>query len=398
MRIGVDNFDSNRLTEALQFRMMTKSTLAREIEASPAAIASYLASSRKPSPEAFEKISRVLDLPKKFFLAPSGSVGLESSVKQWRSISNPRKSDRLRGESLLSWQVEIYSIFREIFDLPRFELYDVLPQFGVPDDFREITNEHIEDAAKKLRDYWKMGEMPINNLLRTAEKSGIVVGEFNLKVPQLDAVSTFFNGVPYVLLNTFKQSGARARFDLAHEIGHLILHRSVTKEDLCGDDGKAIYDRLEEQAHWFAGALLLPAERFANDLWAPTFRCFEDMKAKWKVSIQAMMHRAHDLNLITDKQYNWLNIALSKKKARIIEPLDDVITRESIRLFPKCFERYEQDCGRCQMLDLVNQLPFSERVTEELCGLGFGYFDGLRSEGHADRDNLITVDFKLPRS
>jgi Zn-dependent peptidase ImmA (M78 family) len=270
----------------------------------------------------------------------------------------------------------------------------VLPQFDIPSDFREITNDDIENAARKLRDHWKLGEIPINNLLRTAERAGIVVGEFNLKVPQLDAVSTLYNGVPYVLLNTFKQSGSRARFDLAHEIGHLILHRSLTREDLSGEDGKGIYDRLEEQAHWFAGALLLPPERFSNDLWAPTFRCFEELKAKWKVSIQAMMHRAHDLNLITEKQYNWLNIAISKKNARSVEPLDDVIKRESIRLFPKCFERYGQDCGKVQLLDLVDRLPFAKKVAEELCGLGVGYFDGLRADGQADAENLIRINFR----
>ncbi len=398
MRIGVESFDPKRLEEALKFRMMAKSALAKEIGKTPSAVVTYLTDTRKPSPETFERICLALGQPKKFFLTPPKSQDFEKTLKQWRSLSNPRKSDRLRGESLLSWMVEIHSTFREIFDLPRFGLLDDWAQFELPADFRENTHDVIERAAKKLREAWNLGETPINNLMRTAEKAGIVVGQFNLNVPQLDAVSTIYNGIPYVLLNTFKQSGSRARFDLAHEIGHLILHRSVTPEDLAGVAGRGIYEKLEEQAHWFAGALLLPANRFTNDLWAPTFRCFEEMKAKWKVSIQAMMHRAHDLDLITDKQYNWLNIAVSKKNARTVEPLDDVITRESIRLFPKCFERYEQDCGRSQLLDLVDGFPFSETVSEELCGLPAGYFASLRDDGQFEKENLITVDFRGSRT
>lgn len=396
MRIGVQNFSPDRLAEALKFGLVTKSKLAEEIGKTPSLITNYLSGNRAPSPETFEKMCEVLKQPRKFFLSPPLTNEADPALMNWRSLSKKRLADRLRGESLLRWVIETHLVFENIFDLPRFDLASQFDQFDLPEDFRKINTDHIESAAEKLREIWGLGDLPIRNLLRTAEKAGIVVGTFNLNVQQLDAVSTYYKGTPYVLLNTFKQSGSRGRFDLAHEIGHLILHRGVTENDLKGNCGKAIYDRMEDEAHRFAGALLLPKGRFTNDFWAPTFKCFEDMKAKWKVAIQAMMHRASDLKLITKEQYNWLYIAVSKRKMRIVEPLDEVILREKIRLFPKCFERYEEDYGKSGVIDLVERLPFADETLEELCGLEDAYFSNLRNnpEVDPDSDNLVRFEFR----
>src|SRR3546814_6566541 len=40
----------------------------------------------------------------------------------------------------------------------------------------------------------------------------------------VDAFSCWRNGQPFVFLNTFK-SAERSRFDAAHELAHLVLHR-----------------------------------------------------------------------------------------------------------------------------------------------------------------------------
>ncbi len=393
MRIGVVNFDPMRLAQALDFKLKTKAALAKSIGASTSVLACYLNGSRKPSPENFEKIADALEFPKKFFLTPQALDGYNESLKLWRSLSSRKTADTRKGEVIMSWMAEIHRIFNAVFDLPIYKMNEEIDSWGLPSDISQITVDVAEDAASRVRACWNLGKLPIKNLLRTVEKAGIVVGRFNLNVPQLDAVSTFYKGRPYILLNSFKESGCRARFDLAHEIGHLVLHRHVSKEDFSGENGKEIYQKLEQQAHWFAGALLLPADRFTSDFWAPTFQCFVDMKEKWKVSIQAMIRRGLTLELLTENQYNWLNIAISKKKARQVEPLDDKITPERIRLFPKCFERYEEEFGIESMPELLEKLPFPKDILVELMSLNDNDIERFINGQSKNKENIIYIDF-----
>ena len=395
MRVGVENFVPERLKQALDFRFKTKATVAKEINVTSSSLTSYINGRRRPSPESFEKMVEYLKLPKKFFLKGNCLEGYDDTLKQWRSISNKRLADSKRGEVVLSWLIESHRIFDKVFTLPRFELGSEIDSWNLPTEIGDITDDVAEDAANRVREYWSLGKLPIRNLVRTAEKGGVVVGKFNLNVPQLDAVSTNFEGRPYVLLNSFKQSGCRARFDLAHEIGHLVLHRHVSEEDLSGANGKAIYRKLEEQAHWFAGALLLPADRFTSDFWAPTYQCFIDMKEKWKVSIQAMIRRGLGLDLLTPNQYNWLNIAISKKGARQIEPLDEKIRPETIRLFPKCFERYEEDFGVTALSEVIENIPFSIPIITELFELDPSEIERIQRADRPVNDNLVHFDFRL---
>ena len=71
-------------------------------------------------------------------------------------------------------------------------------------------------------------------------------------------------GRPLILLSADKDSGYRSRFDLAHEIGHLVLHRHIQRTT-----DSARHKLMEQQAHHFAGEFLLPAETFASEVLVP---------------------------------------------------------------------------------------------------------------------------------
>lgn len=394
MRIGVENFEPQRLSEALNYKMISMSALAKAANVTPASITSYLNASRKPSPEAFYAICKALGFCANFFLKSNNVRRTISTLKQWRSISSAHKSDRNKGEVLLQWISDIHTRFLHDFPLPT---CDILSPTGLSSKFpdcRNISSEDIERAALDLRSIWGFGELPIRNLVRPAERAGFVIGRYNLNVSQLDAVSTVIDSTPYVLLNSLKQSGCRSRFDLAHEIGHIVLHRGVVEEDFRGKAGINFYKRVESQAHRFAGALLIPADRFRNDFWAPTIQCFIDMKAKWHISIQALIRRAHDLDLITEKQYEYLQIAVHKKNIKTQEPLDDEIPIETVRLFPKCFERYEEKFGLTKVFELIQEFNLPISVIEELCGVENKFIHSIEKARDSSLDNLIEVNFR----
>jgi Zn-dependent peptidase ImmA (M78 family) len=65
-------------------------------------------------------------------------------------------------------------------------------------------------------------------------------------------------GPQLVLLSANQDNGYRSRFDLAQELGQLILHRGIERPT-----DRERYNELELQANRFAGAFRLPAETFA---------------------------------------------------------------------------------------------------------------------------------------
>lgn len=113
-------------------------------------------------------------------------------------------------------------------------------------DCKEDTDP--EAAARILREKWGMGERPIRNMVHLLESKGIRVFSLAENTKTVDAFSMWRNDVPYVFLNTTK-TAERSRFDAAHELGHLVLHKHG------GPQGGRI---VEDQANQFASAFLMP--------------------------------------------------------------------------------------------------------------------------------------------
>ena len=117
---------------------------------------------------------------------------------------------------------------------------------------------------------------------------------------------------------------------MAHELGHIVLHPwSEDIETLSKEEFKA----RERQANMFASAFLLPRDNFSKDvLQYPTdLKFYLFLKKKWKVSIQAMMYRTRQLNIISANQYQYMMRQVSKNGWRTKEP-DDIpgVLNESI--------------------------------------------------------------------
>ena len=96
------------------------------------------------------------------------------------------------------------------------------------------------------------------------QSKGFVIAKLKIRTKKVDAFSTQRYGVPYIFLGDDKDSSVRLRFDLAHELGHLLLHKDVDKDEL--EDDKDLYDKIEYQANYFASAFLLPLETFNKEV------------------------------------------------------------------------------------------------------------------------------------
>jgi Zn-dependent peptidase ImmA (M78 family) len=127
------------------------------------------------------------------------------------------------------------------------------------------------------------------------ESKGIVICRYEMQGENVEAFS-FWNGHrPFIFLASEKEAAVRRRYDLAHELGHLILHRWIEQSEL---EDRAILKAIEGEAYKFAGAFLLPSSSFPNEVYTTRLDAFIPLKQRWKVSIQAMIYRCADLDLI----------------------------------------------------------------------------------------------------
>jgi Zn-dependent peptidase ImmA (M78 family)/transcriptional regulator with XRE-family HTH domain len=284
---------------------------------SSAAISQYEKGQHTPRAETFDLLAKQLNLPRTYFLKPEVIAPIEQHRLFYRSMSSATKQARTRAGRRLEWFKEIADYFEQFFDFPD----PNIPDFGLSEDFRSITRATIESAAEQLRSFWRLGLGPIADVVRTMEANGIFVSRSILGAETLDAFSEFDGARPYVFLNSDKSVLVRSRFDCAHELGHLVLHRNVKKRELSrASDFKVI----ESQAHHFAGAFLFPASSFQREIWGLSLDSFRSLKPTWKISIAAMISRASQLELIDDDSAKRLWINLGRRGWRVREPLDDL--------------------------------------------------------------------------
>jgi len=206
-----------------------------------------------------------------------------------------------------------------------------LPVVDIPDHAGSETAEDIERAAEAVRSYWGLGFGPIANMVRTVERAGVVVAFFTDASTQVDALS-MTSRRPVIVRNDAKKSPFRQRFDLAHELGHLVLH-----------EGRVTGDRqTESEANRFASAFLLPRSSFLKAFPKRGGRLdwlgIRDLKLMFGVSKAALLYRARSLGVLDENQYRGAVIALKNKGESIEEAEDRLATKEEAEILPMALE------------------------------------------------------------
>jgi Zn-dependent peptidase ImmA (M78 family)/transcriptional regulator with XRE-family HTH domain len=362
--IGTPGFIGQRLAQAREARGLTAVALSEMIGVRSANISYYEKGKQTPSPEVMDRISQVLNCPRSHFLRPAKSI--EEGCIWYRSITSATKMARTRAEARFSWLKEIVDYFRAYLDFPKLNV----PDFSVPNDATKIRTELIEEIALECRRFWNLEDSPIADLVLLLENNGLVVALGELGTESLDSFSQWASdGFPFIFLNSDKASAVRLRFDTAHELGHILLHKRLDRKQF---KTMAIHRLIEDQCHRFALALLLPAQRFASELWAPTLNGFYTIKERWKVSIAGMIKRCEQLEILNEEQARRAWINLSRRGWKRWEPLDDKLVRESPRLLKRSIELLIES-GIKSKDQLLTDIALSASDLEDLATLPPGY-------------------------
>ena len=291
--------------------------LSELVSVSKQAISQYEMGKNEPGKAILNSIALVLKYPVSFFYKPVSVNENASSAVFFRS----KKTVRVKALNAAREKIEI---FREIHDY--LEEYVDFPKLNLPkiayedDGIDPIDNDQIEQYAQTLRFYWELGNKPIDNLINIVQKNGIMVSKMQLRMSKLDAFSVWFDNKPFIFLSSDKDTNARIRFDLAHELGHLLMHADYYSEEDMKDS--AICDKLENEADRFAGAFLLPKDSFSKDVFSTSIDHFVQLKAKWKASIGSMIYRCDTLGLLSSNQIKYLKDQMTTRVYWRREPLD----------------------------------------------------------------------------
>lgn len=320
-----NEFNGDRLRDARILRAMTLAEVAERSDLTKQAISLYENGST-PELNNIVKLSEALDVPYEFFFTEKeNNMRLESTY--FRSLMTSNKKSRLSERKKMEYICRIYNSLEEYIEFPQLNLpkLDNLDKLENLNSFNEYLQlDFFEDIALQVRKWWKLGNGPISDFKYILESNGIIVTSINSSFDSIDAYSQkveMDTGEKFIIAITTNQSQVRARFDMAHELGHRLLHPwTEDLETIEKDDFK----NRERQANLFASALLLPKEEFLNDILYHPIKLdyILYLKRKWNVSMQAIIYRARQLDVISQNQYNYLMRQISLKGYRKKEPLD----------------------------------------------------------------------------
>jgi Zn-dependent peptidase ImmA (M78 family)/DNA-binding XRE family transcriptional regulator len=332
----VGSFNPARLTLARERRGLTKQNLADGCGVTRRTVTAWESGEVEAPPVTL--LGSVLGFPEPFFYADDPSVICKDGVT-FRALKSmtARQVDRVLAASALAVE------FSDWID----GHYKTRPQ-ELPDLSDSQGLEPIV-AAATVRSLWAPSQTPVKGLLPLLERKGVRVFALPMQDREVDAFSFWRADRPFIFLNTGR-TAERMRFDLAHELGHLLLHRG----------GPSRRSRnIEQQAQDFASSLLIPADAlYTQVVGSPTFDDIFTLKRHWKVSAVAMVQRLWHLGIISEWHYRTWMVELSSRGFRVSEP--GGIRPESSMLLRQLFRLAREDGWSTRKIASELNIPVDE--------------------------------------
>lgn len=254
----------------------------------------------------------------------------------------------------------------------------------------QTKNEGLKLVAQRAREKL-LCKSSNKMLLLNLEKVGVIIYETQIK-----GIETFSfwseDDMPYIILGNNKGVAVRRNFDIAHELGHLLLHRHVQFDLLTNEEHKVI----ENEANVFASEFLLPELEFREDFSKITKKSnpdhFKLLKEKWYVSIQAMGMRAYYLKLISSSQYRYFWSSINKKDYRKLEPLDEQIKiSHPVKINSLLDLLFRKKVITPQ--DLLEDLKVEPEFLKEIANIDYKLFERYFKKEKTDKKVSLMNDF-----
>lgn len=293
---------AERLTTARKMAGLSLQELADKMEnrISKQAIHQFEQGKSKPEADTLLALAKALNVRLDFFFS-NGQVVQFEKLEYRKKVKLSKTEATAINETAKDW-------FSRYFELE--ELMDAHISFENPLAGISIQKEEdVEKAADTLREQWELGTKPIPSVIEMLEQKGIKVLEVNAS-DGFQGFSAEANGRLVVVLNA-NDDAFRKRFTALHELAHIVLKFAEGLD-------------VERYCHRFAGAVLFPQqsvmETFSSKRKKLAFAELLQQKCYYGISIQALLRRLRNLDIINEATYKGFLIWMTKAGYRTKEP------------------------------------------------------------------------------
>jgi Zn-dependent peptidase ImmA (M78 family) len=197
------------------------------------------------------------------------------------------------------------------------EIFSLVPLFKADFPKRRVvlSFEDADNVAAQTRNQWKLGLDAIESITQCLENHGALLIHYDkAPISAFDGLSAIVNNQFPLLIVNSNVPVDRLRFDLAHELGHVIM-----------DTSQADTIKMQEKiAHRFASSFLVSPEivkkELGNNRRNVTLAELLVLKEKYGMSVGAWAYSAYAHGIISKALYELLFKTLSIRGWRKEEP------------------------------------------------------------------------------
>jgi Zn-dependent peptidase ImmA (M78 family)/transcriptional regulator with XRE-family HTH domain len=283
---------TTRISEAMKVAGVSQRALAAAIGLDPPTLSKALSGKRGFKPLELALISETLSVPVQDLLADrTAPAERESVAARVQPDASPAAESAL---ARVNQMLELNDLLSELG-------FPGLPAHKPQRHARGQPHQQGELLAQRLRSQAGLGDADLPT--DVSQLASDVEDKFNIDVaieplePGLDGLAITRGDYNLIMVSS-SIAAHRQRYTIAHELGHLVA----------GDRGDTIDENInfsktpeESRANAFAAAFLMPANALrtaVGDKSAPTEQLIADLLARYRVSLDALAFRLHNLGLI----------------------------------------------------------------------------------------------------
>ncbi|BAM26372.1 helix-turn-helix domain-containing protein [Corynebacterium ulcerans] len=306
-----ENFNGQRLRDLRLLHGMTQKAFAEAL-GTPQPHLSQVERGLKPAGSLIAAATFTFAPPTGFFNTPASPYVAGSLNFRTKKLASRTMEAANATFHELEWQARAKLAGTHYLKISRDDLPDRSEPFGI-----QQINRIADETRAALR---IPPSGPVPNVTRSVERAGIPVIYLDnpfVDITDIDGISSPRIDIDRGVISVRRdQDGARTRFTRAHELGHLVMHTACRP---------GLENIRETEAHRFAGAFLMPSRDAVEQLSSTlTLEGFARVKARYAISISALVRRAYELGIISYDRYRSLNIQISSRGWRKTEPVSVV--------------------------------------------------------------------------